>query len=197
MSEATHVTGGAGDAKGGAQSATGGADNAETNPVKRAYDGILSEPKTERTKRRGIEEKMQAIEAEKLLEQGKLKEYADTYKSRAEKLENELKTVKHNYAFTTVKAQIERKASELGCIDPDLLLKAVDLDRIQVDDAFIVDAQSLGEVLESVRKTKPYLFKQEGQKFRDTTPGAGSSGKPDLSKMTKQQLIEFAKNSGL
>jgi hypothetical protein len=196
MSEESNVTSGAGDAKGGAQSANGGADHAE-NPAKRAYEGILTELKTERTKRREIEEKIQAIEAEKLLEQGKLKEYAETYKSRADKLESELKAVKHNYAFTTVKSQIERKASELGCIDSDLLLKAIDLDKIQVDDSFVVDTRSLGEVLEGVRKAKPYLFKQEGQKFRDTTPGATSSGKPDLSKMTKQQLLEFAKNSGL
>jgi hypothetical protein len=196
MSEATLVTGGAGDVQGGAHSANGGADQAETNPARRAHDGILTELKAERTKRRELEERMSAIETERLLGEGKLKEYAESLKAKADKLENELKSVKHTYAFTTVKSQIERKAQELGCIDSDLLLKAIDLDQIQVDEAFKVDTQSLGEVLESVRKSKPYLFKQEGQKFRDTTPGTSVGGKPDLSKMTKQQLVEFAKNNG-
>lgn len=198
MSEVNTTIGGADGVTGGAHSANGGAEGADQNPAKRAYEGILSELKSERAKRRELEEKVQATEAERLLEQGKLKEYAETLKAQADKLQNELKSVKSNYAFTTVKSQIERKAVELGCVDADLLMKAIDLDKVQVDDTFTVDTQSLGEVLEGVRKTKPYLFKQEGPKLRDGVPGTvGVGGKPDFAKMTKQQIIEFAMKSGV
>lgn len=197
MSDIDFTTGGADSAQGGAQDVVGGADQTQTDAAKRARDAILAELKAERQKRRELEERVQATESEKLLEQGKLKEYADTLKAEAEKLKTELKSVKQNFAFTTVKSQIERKATELGCVDSELLMKAIDLDKIQVDDSFSVEANSLGEVLESVRKSKPYLFKQDGPKFKDGTPGTVAGGKPEFAKMTKQQLIEFAMKNGI
>lgn len=198
MSESELNPSGAPVAQGGAQTSTGGADQ-EVNPAKRAYDGILGELKGERQKRRELEEKMQAIEAERLLESGKLKEYADTMKGRAEKLEQELRATKQNFAFNTVKSQIERKANELGCLDSDLLIKAIDLNKVQVDDAFTVDSQSLTEVLEGVRKSKPFLFKQDGPKFKDATPASSGAvgGTKDLSKMSKTEILALAKSMGL
>jgi len=198
MTDKDITSGGADSAQGSAQTASGGAEGAETSPAKRAYEGILSELKTERQKRRELEERVQATEAEKLLEQGKLKEYADTLKTQLEKASTELKSMKQSFAFTTVKGQIEREASRLGCVDTELLLKAIDLDKIQVDDAFNVETQSLSQVLEATRKSKPYLFKHEGPKVKDGVPvPTTTSGKPDFSKMTKQQLIEFARATGL
>lgn len=196
MSEVTTSESSAQAAQGGAQTSNGSADS-EVSPAKRAYDGILGELKGERQKRRELEEKMQAIEAERLLEAGKLKEYAETMKTRAQKLEEELRSAKQNFAFTTVKSQIERKASELGCLDSDLLIKAIDMDKVQVDDAFTVDSQSLTEVLENVRKTKPFLFRQEGAKFKDANPSSAVAGKPDLSKMNKQEILALAKQMGV
>jgi hypothetical protein len=198
MTDIEHVAGGASDASGGAHTEASGAHSSEQpNPQKRAHDAILSELKHERQKRRELEEKMQAVESEKLLEQGKLKEYAESFKARAMKLESELKEVRQNYAFTTVKAQVERKASELGCLDSDLLMKAIDVNRLQVDDTFNVDTQSLSEVIEGVRKEKPFLFKQEGPKFRDANP-VGQMQQSGMKKnMTLQEAKEYAAKLGL
>lgn len=119
-----------------------------------------------------------------------------------EQLKEELITHKKTQAEmlrSKVRDQIAVKAAELGCVDPDLMLKAIDVDQFEVDPGTlrITNAETLMQTLEGFRKQKPYLFRQAGPQVKDGVPATRPNTKLDFGKMTKDELIAFAKAKGI
>lgn len=120
-----------------------------------------------------------------------------------ETLKGELDSYKKTQAEmlrSKVRDQVAVKAAELGCVDPDLMLKAIDVDQFEVDPGTlrITNSETLTQTIEGFRKTKPYLFRQSGPSVKDSVPGNKPvNATTDLSKMTRQELVAYAKSKGI
>jgi hypothetical protein len=152
----------------------------------------------------------------------KLKKELDNWRSKAKELEMKtleaegqkdkiIETLKDELKSYKVKEveimrsrardQIAVKAAELGCLNPDLMLKAIDVDQFEVDRATlkITDMETVNKTLEEFKKQNPFMFKQSGPVVKDGVPGGGntSAGKVDLTKMSTKELAEYAKTHGI
>lgn len=141
--------------------------------------------------------KIQEIEQAKLLAEGKKDEYITQLQNQMKTVNADLKKTKATYALKTVKDQVKIKAGLFGCIDTDLLTKAMDLESLNVsmvDDDFNVDDENLTAQLEAMRKQKPHLFKQAGPEIKDGLPGSSKMQNVgiDYSSMTLAQMQELA-----
>jgi hypothetical protein len=85
----------------------------------------------------------------------------------------EIETLKKNNAFMNVLVSS-------GCIDPEMGLKAIDMEEILIKDGKVLNNQDL---IDGLKRGKPYLFKVNN----DT--GVPPRGNGD-NKNTKEQLIE-------
>lgn len=185
----------------GAAANTNGVDVKDPSAVLAKNKELLELIRKEKQSKVEMQQKLQEIEQAKLQAEGKKDELITQLQAQMKQIQTEFNKTKATYAFTSVKNQAALKAKELGCIDTDLLLKAMDLDSLQVnvvDDSFNVDHESLTTQLEQVRKTKPFLFKQAGPTIKDGVPSTQSmqkTGEVDFNKMTTAQLIEYAKKN--
>lgn len=173
----------------------------DPNAVLAKNKELLELIRKEKQSKLEMAQKLQEIEQAKLQAEGKKDELIAQLQSQMKQIQTDFNKTKATYAFTSVKNQAASKAKELGCVDTDLLLKAMDLDSLQVnvvDDSFNVDIESLTTQLEQVRKAKPFLFKQAGPVIKDGIPSTQTmqkTGEVDFSKMTTQQLIDYAKKN--
>lgn len=163
---------------------------------------LLELVKKEKQSKADMMQKLQELEQAKMQAEGKKDELIAQLQTQLKQKDVEVKTKTAKFAFKSVKEQTSRKAAEMGCIDPDLLLKAMDLDALKVDvvdeDTFSVDLETLTGQLEQVRKTKPYLFKQAGPQIKDGVPSKGEFNKAsvaDFTKMSTAEIIEYAKKN--
>jgi hypothetical protein len=115
-----------------------------------------------------------------------------------EMLRAELGTMKKEQAEmlrSKVKDQVAYKAAELGCLNPDLMLKAIDVDQFEVDRTTlkIVDQDSLSRTLEEFRKNNPFMFKQTGPAVKDGVPAnrvEKTQSQAEWKKLSTKELIE-------
>ena len=187
--------------EGGAQNGTSpvatstdsGADGAEHKA--NAHNGILTELKRERSTRRDLESKLQELERGKLEAEGKKE---DLIKSLRQEL-TEYKTQIATSIKSKVEDQVAMRAKDLGCVDTELLLKAVDLSSVEVDSRSfkITEPEAVQAMIEHVRKNKPYLFKQAGPEVRDGLPLNRTAPQKSFNDMTREELAEFAKQKGI
>jgi hypothetical protein len=141
-----------------------------------------------RTKAKDLEQKQLEAEGQKDKVIDMLKEELGTMKkTQAEMLRSK------------VRDQVAVKASELGCLNPDLMLKAIDVDAFEVDanTLKITDQDSLLRAVEDFKKSNPFMFKQAGPSVKDGVPNSSPNTKLDLSKMSKKELIEYAMQKGI
>lgn len=204
MTDITNVSGSNGAIDNGANGTaanTNGVDVKDPSAVLAKNKELLELIRKEKQSKVEMQQKLQEIEQAKMQAEGKKDELITQLQAQMKQIQTDFNKTKATYAFTSVKNQAALKAKELGCIDTDLLLKAMDLDSLQVnvvDDSFNVDHESLTTQLEQVRKTKPFLFKQAGPTIKDGVPSTQSmqkTGEVDFNKMTTAQLIEYAKKN--
>ena len=168
-----------------------------------SYQKALTEKKNAQAKMAELENKLKEFEQDKLQAQGKKDELIQSLQKQLKETTTDFSKTKANYAMKAVTAQVEKRAAEMGCVDSDLLTKAMNLESLKVsvvDDDFNVDGESLTTQLEMVRKSKPYLFKQAGPQIKDGVPNNQvQQNKPvDFTNMTTAQIVEWAKkNPGL
>jgi hypothetical protein len=159
---------------------------------------LLSNLQKEKQSKAELMQRIKEIEQSKLQAEGKKDELIAQLQADIREANGNYNKTKAKYALKTVKSQIALKAKELGCIDTEMLTKAMNLEGLQVnivDDDFNVDEANLMTELDAVRKQKAYLFKQPGPEFRDSTPNTNiaKTGPVDFSKMTTAQIIEMSK----
>lgn len=159
---------------------------------------LLDLVRKEKQSKSELMQKIQEIEQAKLQAEGKKDELITQLQAQMRAAQAELKKTKATYALKSVKDQVKLKASTLGCVDTDLLARAMDLESLNVsmvDDEFNVDEENLTAQLESIRKQKPFLFKQAGPEIKDGLPGTQrmQAVGTDYSKMTIEQMREMAR----
>jgi hypothetical protein len=192
MSVDQSITGGATDATIPEGSNTNGsAVSVETKP----HAGILSDLKKERDKRRELETKFQELERQKLEAEGKKDELIQSYKKQLDGYKQQVAiSIK-----SKVEDQIAMKAKDLGCVDTELLLKTVDVNSVEVDSTSfkITDPDSVALMIDQVRKSKPYLFKQSGPEVRDGLPTNKNAPAKAFHEMSREELVAYANKAGI
>jgi hypothetical protein len=153
---------------------------------------ILSELKSERQKRRELEEKLSKAEQDKLAAEGNKDEMIKSLQAKLTKSEQRTKELYGSMAKKTLTAQVKAEATKAGCIDPDAVMALADLSELEVDaETFEADADAITEMVASLKKSKPYLFSKPGPKINGKMPGGGGKEeKEDFSKLSKEQIRE-------
>lgn len=175
MSEANPSPGGTPPSSGG----TNELENQNPKPNEtvsyESYQKAVDEAKKAKARSAQLEQEAESRKQEELKAQGKFKEIAESQATQIATLEKKLKEDNAKYAAKVVTSQIRAEAAKLGCVDPDALLKLMDMSEIEVDGEFNIDPSKLKTVLEKEAKEKAYLFSKDAPTFRDAPP---SSGKP-------------------
>jgi hypothetical protein len=170
-----------------------------TEQLQRKLAEVNAEAKENR--KRAVEEKRKREEFEKatLAEKGQFKELADAWQRKATEAETAALKIKQAFVIKTAADAVMLEAQKLGCVDPEVVVSLVNVNDIPIDDNFNVDKNNVKVLLEDVRKSKSYLFKQPAPKVIDATPSKPEEPKLELSKMTiaeRAALLSKLNNQG-
>ena len=103
-----------------------------------------------------------------------------------------------------LKAEV-RAAAAKKLADPRDALRFLDLEQFEVDEDGEVDAEEIVEAIENLIKTKPYLAAQGGKRFQGSGDGgaARKAGRPkqlterDLKNMSAEQIVKAQEDGRL
>lgn len=197
----TDITTSAASSNGTGGASTNGADSSVNDTEIKNPESILAKnrellalQRKQKDELDSMKNRLAEIEQQKMSAEGKKDEVITKLNEQIRSANTELSKLKTSYAVRTVQNQVKQKAAEMGCVDTDLLLKAVDLQAISVvDEEFNVDQQLLGTQMESLKKTKPFLFKKSGPDIKDGIPvNSGMQNGVDVSKMSLKEMKAFA-----
>lgn len=137
-----------------------------------------AEAKKYREKLEALEAERKKIEEEKLKEQGKFQELAESLKKEKEELEKKFRDM-------LILRALENEAIKQGIVDPEAV-KLADMSLIKTDKDYQIEG--VKEAIEKLKKEKPYLFeKKEGAApppaekpgFRKNLPPEGENLTPE------------------
>lgn len=135
--------------------------------------------KAEREKRKELEERLAKIEADeakkneaKLLEEKKYQELLDAKSKELESAKGELESTRATVKRSRIENAIIAESAKIGAKDPLDVVKFVEIDKVELDDAGT--PVGLDKLLEQVKKNKSYLFNESGK----STPNPRENGKP-------------------
>lgn len=170
-------------------SGAGGGDKKVAYPT---YKKTVDEVKRLKAELRVREEKLTLAEQEKLSAEGKKDELIAKLRGDNEKLSKGQKDMLKSVIASRLDDQLQAEAARLGCVDLEAVSKLVDLSDVEVDEkTFRADKAKLTEVLEDLKKSKPYLFNKVGPKINGKLPSGkvieGEKGKK-LSDLSKDEL---------
>lgn len=165
-----------------------------------SYMKALHEKKMAQERESKLQAELQLLQEEKLEREGKIEELNTQYKSERDRYKSELDKTKQQYAWNSLTSSIKAEASKHGCLDTDLLIKAIeddDLKRINVGEDFSIDMDSLSSVIADTKKKKPMLFKNQSVPVANGTPNTKvqSPKKNSIKDMSLDELREAYKNS--
>lgn len=163
-----------------------------------SYMKALNEKKNAQAKLSEYEQELQKLREEKLEREGKIEELNTQYRSERDQYKSELEKTKQQYAWNSLTNSIKAEASKHGCLDTDLLIKAIeddDLKRINVGEDFSIDMDSLSSVIADTKKKRPMLFKNTSVPVANGTPNTKPKPKNNLKDMSLDELREAYKNS--
>lgn len=142
--------------------------------------------------------KNQAEQA-RLEKEGNLGELVSSLREQLKKAQEDKTNIKKNYAYTSVKEQIQSLAKEAGCVRPDLLIGLAKEDRykdyfnqIQVDDDFKVNIDDTKRVIDLMKdEFKDIgLFKPKDINHTPATLEKIKTTKKTLGDLTKEEIEE-------
>lgn len=159
-----------------------------------SYTKLLGEKKSKDAKLNELQSRLDAVENERLSEQGK-------YKELNSKLMEEKKLIAENFGkkfkeigLTISKQQFAMEAAKLGCVNTDDAFALFDLNKYELGDDFRIKDDELKAALSEMQRTKSYLFRGNAQAPRDlnsqfTDKGQGTIKIPT----TSEGIIELMK----
>lgn len=135
--------------------------------------------------------KARAIAAEKAIKeaQTKAQEEQGKYKELFEQRDKQYKELNTKIIKERINSSVKAVAAKSGCVDPDAVLALGDFSLLQID-------EDTGEVfgtdtfVETVKKTKPYLFQSNRP---PTINGASPTGVAAPKKLTASDILKLPK----
>lgn len=157
--------------------ATQAASGSETDSVSyQTHRRLLAEKKKAQARLMELEERASRLEQEKLEAEGSKDQLIEKLKTQLAEKDKKYKSAIGNYAFTSVRSQIEAEASKVGCVDTEALTRLVDLDTLDVDDeTFRADQEQVKMLIDEVKQKRPYLFSKHGPKLDPHVPNIGNT----------------------
>lgn len=159
-----------------------------------SWKKLLGEKKALQTKFADMQSKLDEIEQAKLEAEGKVKELNEKLKKDLESSRQKNVEIVKTVSNKAVRSQFFREAEKLGCLDPEIAMKACSFDDLEITDDFEFDNQKLVTKIQDLVKSKPYLFKKDVKIPKDFVPKGGEGEQIPLEKMTPEQLKERYKN---
>lgn len=142
-----------------------------------SYKKVLAEKKKAQADKDELARKLKEYEDEKLAAQGKSNELNESLRNQLKEEKEQKMKIVGAFAEKTVKASIEAEAKKQGCVDTELLIKAVDMGALEVNtDDFTVNQDDLSRQLDAVKTKHPWLFNKGGPKLNDGLPGSAPKG---------------------
>jgi DNA repair exonuclease SbcCD ATPase subunit len=167
------------------------------------YKKALSQRHKFKEENAALKAQLESVKQSELEAEGKLKEKADYWKTKAVELEEKYSKTQAQYGWNQVKAQLSSELTKAGCVDSDVaisLLDKAELNSVEVNDDFTVSKQDLNRIVDNLKKD------QRTQKIRlfgppvgvnDMVPGTKTKFEEppkDLSKLSHDELAEMLKN---
>lgn len=162
-----------------------------------SYQKLLSEKKKFQSETLQARSKLEEYEQAKLELDGKLKEALENAKQLNVKLKTEKMEMFKKVADKTVRSQFFRKAEKLGCNDPELAMKAMNFEDLEITEDFEFDEKKLEEKLQALTKEKPFLFKKDIKLPGDITPTNKAAPSKPVSEMSTDELLKQYKELSL
>lgn len=163
---------------------------------------LLAETKKAKLENLELKKRLDAIEQDKLESQGKYSDINKSLKARIEQYENSLSANNKKFRDRVLNDVISKKAVDLGCEYPELILKLMDpseKELVDVDDNFNVNESSAESVLSGLKNKYPNMFKQKIVNTKDVTPNPASFVPPTpgadkaIRDMTDKELDDYYK----
>lgn len=161
------------------------------------YQKLLAEKKKLQTETQEIKTKLDEYEQGKLEAEGKLKEALENAKQLNTKLKTDKVELFKKVADKAIRSQFFRKAEKLGCHDPEVAMKALSFDDLEITEDFEFDENKLEEKLQVLTKEKPYLFKKDVKLPADVTPTNKNAPEKSFADMSTQELLNKYKEISL
>jgi len=161
------------------------------------YRRTLSEAKKYKSIAQELEEKYQELEQRQLQAEGRKDELIEKLKLELDQTKGKLKTAVGSFAKSKAFDVITDEAVKIGCTSTKLLKKMVEekISSLDFDENFNPSRDQVKEMLLELKQEEPILFSKEGPKIPPHFPKDQNYDPkaPDLSSMTKAQLLELAK----
>lgn len=162
------------------------------------YQKVLGEKKRKDQELEQALNKLKEFEQKDLEAKGKDKELIEALRKEKAITEEKLMKTVQTFANKSVSQQIANEAIKHGCVDTDLLMKAIDSKAMQFDEeTFSVNPEDLKREVEKVMKAKPFLFNKSGPKVHDmplTSQGPGMVA--EKKKLTIDEMAKIAASLG-
>lgn len=158
-----------------------------------SYAKLLGEKKKLQQDHADTKSKLEEYESAKLEAEGKLKEANENLKKNlAESKQKQIDLFK-KVADKGIKSQFYRKAEKLGCVDPELAMKAVSFEDLDITEDFEFDETKVDLKIQELTKSKPHLFKKDLKLPPDVTPGNSNLESKQFAEMNLKELQEAYK----
>jgi hypothetical protein len=162
------------------------------------YRRTVSEVKSLKAKLAELEAERDHQSQQKLAEQGKYKEQAESLLKKLSEKDEQVKKVVTTFGQKVFESEAKGLALGLGA-RPDAIddiLKVGNWNDVEIDDSFNVNKEQLKLKIEELSKTKPWFFGGNPKAPESVIPGhaSGKSFGKDLSKLSLDEIRELAKH---
>lgn len=156
------------------------------------YDKAMASLNKEKQRAKELEAQLQKIQEEKMVAEGNKDALIDTYRKKAEALEEATKREKAERILDRFNSKIAEVALKKGFKNPGVAQKLFSIKDFSLDDGGGVDETQLESKFDQLRTTDSYLFSQADKKIADGNPmSRPASGNTDMSKMTIKELEDL------
>jgi hypothetical protein len=159
------------------------------------FSKLLGEKKKLQGEFSEMKARLDEYEQGKLEAEGKLKEALENQKKLTEQFKNKNVEIIKTVSTKAIKSQWMREAEKLGCIDPELALKAASFDDLEVTEDFEFDNQKLVSKIQDLTKSKPHLFKKDFKLGPDVTPSNSQIAAKPLNELSEQEIKQLLRNA--
>jgi len=158
-----------------------------------SYAKLLGEKKSKDAKLNELQQRLDAVENERLAEQGKFKELNVKLMEEKKQLQDQFGSKLKNVGMTICKQQFAMEAARLGCVNTDDAFALFDLNKYEIGDDFRIKDDELKAALSEMQRTKSYLFRGTAQAPRDLNSQFTNQGGTIKIPTTSEGIIEMIK----
>lgn len=163
------------------------------------YRRTLSEAKKAKQSAAELASELEKYKQSELETKGKQSELIDSLRKQLAEKDQAARKFKEDFAFQSLKTAAIAEGAKHGCVDYDLLLKAMDLSSVEVQDDFTINPDDLSRVVNDVVTKKPFLFKKQITAPKDVIPSSkvDTKEKPMSLQDKIKKLAEISAGGGI